>query len=172
MVMGIYKIYIYWIILSETTSAMWLNRKLVCLHCCSRQVRRTHPWYIRGFYLQRKQILYDFLSFAAETRDTFNCDADWLTSVFLALCWLKVVTFVWGIEWVMRRGEAQAAILPLGCHFSKVASLQIGPVAVTDGRADKTNRNVTMDWVSWHHLTFRSRFIFIILTGPLSQSQH
>lgn len=45
----------------------------------------------------------------------------------------------------MRRGEAQAAILPLGCHFSKVASLQIGPVAVTDGRADKTNRNVTMD---------------------------
>lgn len=41
----------------------------------------------------------------------------------------------------MRRKEAQSATLPLGHNFSKVASLQIGPVVSIDGGADKITQN-------------------------------
>lgn len=91
--------------------------------------------------LAAKEFPYDFLPFAAETRDTFYWDPNSLTSVFLALHRLRVVAFVWGIEWVMRRKEAQSATLPLGCDFSKVASLQIGPMVVMVWKDDKIYRN-------------------------------
>lgn len=161
MVTVICKIYGYWI-LSETTSTVWTNRKLLGLHHCSSHLGGIHPWYVWGL-LAAKEFLYDFLLFAAQTRDTFYWHPDCLTSVFLALPCLKVVTFVWGIEWVMRRKEAHTAALPLGYDFSKVAFLQIGPVVATDGKTDRINKKMwqRIDWlfgIIYHlrHISFSS----------------
>lgn len=53
---------------------------------------------------------------------------DCLTSAFLAARCLKVVIFVWGIVWAMRRERSTGCKSPSDCRSPKVASLQTGPL--------------------------------------------
>lgn len=110
MVMVICKVYDYWIIRSETTSTVSTNKKATGSSLLFQSCRKDSPLICQRILLAAKEFPYDFLPFAVETRDTFYWDPDCLTSVFLALYCLKVVTFVWGIEWVMRRKKAQSAL--------------------------------------------------------------
>lgn len=57
----------------------------------------------------------------------------------------ELLLSVGGMEQVMRRKDAEAETLPLGYNFSKAASLQIRPLAATDGSRFKKKKNLTID---------------------------
>lgn len=76
-------------------------------------------------FQETKLFLYNFLPFAARTRDKFLQRPRLLNICVLGLALSKSCFFCLGIERVMMRKEAQSADLPLGYNLSHVASMQI-----------------------------------------------
>lgn len=72
-----------------------IHRKIPGLHRCPSHVGRTQPWHINRL-LAANYFFYNFLLFAAETRDTFYWQPDCLTSVFWPCVVWKLLLLSWG----------------------------------------------------------------------------
>lgn len=77
----------------------------------------------------------------------FYWDPDCLTSVFLAVRCLKVVIFVWGIEWAMRRKRGIVCSSPFGlCFLQGCLLVNRARLAMDRTALDKMNKKRDNAW--------------------------